>query len=163
MQRKIERLERIKNDQKEQLEKTGTALLQSRVEQSRPKKTKKPSTKSPKASAQKTATLKTPAKAKKSRPTAKSKAPTKKVARVKDDLTKLHGIGPKVAALLNSHGVETFGELSEMKIRVLRQWLKDDGKSTAIINPSSWPKQAKWGKSDHWQKIETWKKEVLKN
>lgn len=58
-----------------------------------------------------------------------------------DDLTRIQGIGPKVAALLKSAGIHTFAELAEQDEASLRALLRKAG--LPMINPAAWPEQAR--------------------
>ncbi len=58
-----------------------------------------------------------------------------------DDLTRIQGIGPKVAALLKSAGIHSFAELAEQNEASLRALLREAG--LPMINPAAWPEQAR--------------------
>jgi predicted flap endonuclease-1-like 5' DNA nuclease len=58
-----------------------------------------------------------------------------------DDLRRIKGIGPKIAALLESAGITTFQKLAESDEDGLRAILKEAGLS--MIQPESWPEQAR--------------------
>ncbi|MCO6449410.1 MAG: DUF4332 domain-containing protein [Caldilineales bacterium] len=57
-----------------------------------------------------------------------------------DDLTKITGIGPKVAAILQAHGINTFAQLAATDVEQLRQILDESG--LRMISPETWPEQA---------------------
>lgn len=57
-----------------------------------------------------------------------------------DDLTKLEGIGPKVALTLQKAGIHTFAQLAAAQEGTLRQAL--DSAGYKYMDPSSWPEQA---------------------
>lgn len=60
-----------------------------------------------------------------------------------DDLERVRGIGPKIAALLVANGVPNLAVLAEAKVASLQAILDNAGVSFAYHDPSSWPEQAK--------------------
>lgn len=58
-----------------------------------------------------------------------------------DDLTKLEGIGPKVAKVLNEAGITTFDELARANAAEVQKKLNDAG--LQMMNPDGWIEQAK--------------------
>lgn len=88
------------------------------------------------------------------------KAPVKKVATavakkvaVADDLSKIEGIGKKIAALLKKAGILTYKDLSKTSIKNLNILLKDAGNQYSKHNPTSWPKQAKLAAAEKWEEL----------
>ncbi|MGE5374058.1 MAG: hypothetical protein ACM3XO_03300, partial [Bacteroidota bacterium] len=61
----------------------------------------------------------------------------------RDDLTKLEGIGPYVAGILNDHGIYTFQQLSYTELWKLNQWMESSRKKYKFMDPKTWPQQAK--------------------
>ncbi|MDH3674542.1 MAG: DUF4332 domain-containing protein, partial [Anaerolineae bacterium] len=61
----------------------------------------------------------------------------------RDDLKQINGIGPKVAELLSSAGVKTFEQVATADVAQLRQVLDRAGSRYRIIDPTSWPAQAR--------------------
>lgn len=57
-----------------------------------------------------------------------------------DDLTKLEGIGPKVAQVLAKAGITTFAGLASAQENTLREAL--DAAGYKYMDPASWPEQA---------------------
>ena len=84
------------------------------------------------------------------------KAPAKKaVAKsTEDNLTKIEGIGPKIASLLNEAGIVTFADLGATKVGVLRNILTEAGARFKMHNPTSWAKQAKLAAKGNWDKLQ---------
>lgn len=84
------------------------------------------------------------------------KAPTKKTATKSstDNLTKIEGIGPKIASLLNDAGIVTFADLGATKVGVLRNILAEAGNRFKMHNPSTWAKQAKLAAKGNWDKLQ---------
>ena len=58
-----------------------------------------------------------------------------------DDLVIIEGIGPKIAALLKSVGIDSFKKLAEVDMTFLRKTLDDAG--LRFIDPGTWAEQAK--------------------
>ena len=69
-----------------------------------------------------------------------------------DDLKKIEGIGPKVASLLNENGITTFAQLSEASVAKLDEIL--DANKLQMMNPKSWPQQAKLAADGEWDALE---------
>ena len=59
-----------------------------------------------------------------------------------DDLTRIEGIGPKIAGLLNEAGITTYASLAQAEPGRLVEILKEAGPRFALADPSSWPEQA---------------------
>jgi large subunit ribosomal protein L17 len=70
---------------------------------------------------------------------------------VVDDLCRIAGIGPKVAALLNTAGVSTFAELAAATPAHLREALQASG--LRFMDPDTWPQQAKLADQGDWQAL----------
>jgi large subunit ribosomal protein L21 len=68
-----------------------------------------------------------------------------------DNLTKIEGIGPKVAKVLNEGGITTFEELSNAKVEDLQKLLNDAG--LRMMDPTSWPQQAKLAADGDWDAL----------
>ena len=58
-----------------------------------------------------------------------------------DDLTLIEGIGPKVAAVLNTAGISTFATLAETDAAEIQEILNSAG--LTMMDATSWPAQAK--------------------
>lgn len=74
-----------------------------------------------------------------------------------DDLTKIEGIGPKIAQTLTTAGVATFALLADA----------DADKITEIIAdvrgnhiPETWPKQAAMARDGQWDELKVWQDEM---
>ncbi len=68
-----------------------------------------------------------------------------------DDLTKIEGIGPKIAEIFASAGIKTFSDLSSSKVGDLRKILEDNKLSSH--DPKTWSKQATLAKNEKWEKL----------
>ena len=88
---------------------------------------------------------------------AKSKATTtaKATSQKKDDLTKIEGIGPKIAEILNNGGISTFKELAKSKISNLKGLLEKAGPKFQMHDPSTWTEQAALAADGKWNKLKT--------
>lgn len=60
---------------------------------------------------------------------------------IKDDLTLIEGIGPKIAGLLNQKGITRFSQLAAAELPMLEQMLKENGMQ--FTKPASWMEQAR--------------------
>jgi predicted flap endonuclease-1-like 5' DNA nuclease len=79
---------------------------------------------------------------------------TPKVADAKpDDLTKIEGIGPKIASLLKADGIETFEKLSKSSEKTLKGILVKAGPRFQMHNPSTWANQAKIAAKGDWKAL----------
>jgi predicted flap endonuclease-1-like 5' DNA nuclease len=70
---------------------------------------------------------------------------------VADDLTRVEGIGPKVAALLQDVGITTFARLAATEVDTLREILRDA--NLQFMNPVTWPEQASLAQSGDWDEL----------
>ena len=61
---------------------------------------------------------------------------------VADDLTRIEGIGPKLAAKLGEAGVTTFATLAAMSVERLEAVIAAAGARFKLARPESWPQQA---------------------
>ena len=59
-----------------------------------------------------------------------------------DDLTKIEGIGPKIAQVLADAGITTFAALAGTSAGRLREILNAAGSRYRITDPTTWPEQA---------------------
>jgi len=59
-----------------------------------------------------------------------------------NDLTRINGIGPKVASLLNESGIRTFAQLAQTDVTTLQAILEKAGARYRLIDPTTWPEQA---------------------
>lgn len=68
-----------------------------------------------------------------------------------DDLTRLEGIGPKVAQVLASIGITTFKALAEADYDQVKQALVDAG--WPYMDPAGWIEQAKLAAEGRWEEL----------
>jgi predicted flap endonuclease-1-like 5' DNA nuclease len=70
-----------------------------------------------------------------------------------DDLKIIEGIGPKISALLVSHGIRTFRELADADVEHLRGILRG-ARLSALADPATWPRQARLAADGDWQRLQ---------
>jgi|GEM_PF-6191476 len=58
-----------------------------------------------------------------------------------DDLTKIEGIGPKIAGLMVDGGIRTFSDMANASVDRLKAILDAAGPRYQMHNPGSWPQQ----------------------
>lgn len=77
-----------------------------------------------------------------------------------DKLTKLEGIGPKIAQTLNAAGITTFAELAESNVDDLQKILDEGEGNFAGNSPESWPHQAKLASEGKWDELKVLQDEL---
>ena len=87
-------------------------------------------------------------------------APAKPDDSVKDDLTKVEGIGPKIKGLLNDDGIWSFVQLSEATLDRLKKILDDAGPRYRMHNPKTWAAQSKLAADGKWDELKKWQDEL---
>ena len=70
-----------------------------------------------------------------------------------DDLTKIEGIGPKIAEVLNTHNINTFEGLHKTTRNTLKTHLDNAGPQFKMHEPESWPHQAGMANRGEWDKL----------
>jgi predicted flap endonuclease-1-like 5' DNA nuclease len=70
-----------------------------------------------------------------------------------DDLTRIEGIGPKIASLLSENGITTFRQLGSADLTVLNSLLENAGLQFA--NPTTWPEQAELAAKSDWAALDS--------
>lgn len=93
--------------------------------------------------------------AKTAAPASKAAPKAKKETATADDLTKIEGIGPKIAELLKAAGITTFAQLAKAKTAQLREVLDQAGPRYKMHEPTSWSKQAKLAAANDWASLTT--------
>ena len=83
-----------------------------------------------------------------------------KVVSAPDDLTKVEGIGPKVAEILNANGITTFAQLAGTSPEAIGEWLTAAGGMMANMKPGTWPKQAEMAAAGQWDELQVWQDEL---
>lgn len=82
------------------------------------------------------------------------------VVKESDDLTKIEGIGPKIAEILNGAGILTFTDLSGTDPERMREMLADAGGQFATHDPETWPKQSELARDGSWDELKKWQDEL---
>ena len=77
-----------------------------------------------------------------------------------DDLTKVEGVGPKIAELLNNAGIQNFGQLANTSVDAIKAILVAAGGMYASKNPGTWPAQAKMAANGQWDELKKWQDEL---
>ena len=83
-----------------------------------------------------------------------------KPAVVKDDLTKVEGIGKKIEALIYKNKIYSYKQLSKTTITNLKAILESGGSKFSMHNPGTWPKQAKLAAEAKWEDLELLQKHL---
>lgn len=68
---------------------------------------------------------------------------------IPDDLTRLHGIGEKSAAVLAQVGIVTYAQLAKVSAQDIKTLLVESG--NRITNPDNWPQQAGFAARGDWE------------
>ena len=71
------------------------------------------------------------------------------VAEPSDDLTQLHGIGPRIASILNDGGITSYAQLEHSNGGDLRQIIATGG-ALPPASIDSWPTQASYASRGDW-------------
>jgi predicted flap endonuclease-1-like 5' DNA nuclease len=72
-----------------------------------------------------------------------------------DDLTRIEGIGPKIAGVLQAAGMTTFAQLADADVLRLEQILEGaDPRLLRLARPATWPEQAALAAAGEWEALE---------
>ncbi len=85
---------------------------------------------------------------------AEKAAPKAAKAETKDDLTKVEGIGPKIAEVFNNAGINSYSDLASTSVEKLNEILAEAGPAYASHTPDTWPAQAKLASKGKWDELE---------
>jgi predicted flap endonuclease-1-like 5' DNA nuclease len=77
-----------------------------------------------------------------------------------DDLTRIEGIGKKIAELLEAEGISSYAGLSKSSGKKIKGILADAGAKYVLHDPTSWPKQAKLAAAGKWDELKALQKEL---
>ncbi len=101
-----------------------------------------------------------PKKVEEKKEVAKKVTPKKTTAKA-DNLTKIEGVGPKIAGILKDAGFDTFKKLSEVKAEKISEVLVEaGGNAYNRFDPTTWPKQAKLAADGKWDELKKWQDEL---
>ncbi len=88
------------------------------------------------------------------------KAAAPKVVVVADDLTKIEGVGKKIAELLQADGIADFATLSKATPKKIKTILEAAGSRFKVHDPATWPKQAKLAAAGKWDELKSLQAEL---
>jgi len=71
-----------------------------------------------------------------------------------DDLTKIEGVGPKIAQILNEGGIKTFAKLASSSSGDVKKLLDAAGPRFKMHDPGSWPRQSRLAADGKWDELE---------
>lgn len=77
-----------------------------------------------------------------------------------DNLQIIEGIGPKMDELLKSFGLSTWSDIANADALDIKKKLEDANSKYRIIDPSSWPEQAKLANEQKWDKLIEYQKSL---
>ncbi len=80
---------------------------------------------------------------------------------VKNDLTIIEGIGPKIAELFQKAGIGTWKDLSETSVERCQEILNEAGNSYKAHDPTTWPLQSEMAYSGKWEELKKWQDDML--
>ncbi|MCT4582439.1 MAG: 50S ribosomal protein L21 [Flavobacteriales bacterium] len=92
------------------------------------------------------------------KPAAKKAAPKAKAAKG-DDLTKIEGVGPKIAEVLTAAGLATFADVAKSTPEAIKEILSAHSR-LASKNPSTWCQQAELAAEGKWDELKKWQDEL---
>ncbi len=76
-----------------------------------------------------------------------------------DDLTKVEGIGPKIAGIFNEAGINSFADLAGANLDKLKEILAAAGSRYKSKDPQTWSEQAKMAAEGKWDALKVWQDE----
>lgn len=76
------------------------------------------------------------------------------VAAEPQDLTRVEGIGPRIAEILNGLGILNYAQLADTPVSRLREILQEAGPRFRMANPASWPEQARLAAEGKWEQLQ---------
>ena len=77
-----------------------------------------------------------------------------------DDLTKIEGIGPAIAKVLNGASINTFAELAATDADKIKGILENAEGNFKMHDPTTWPKQAQMASDGDWDGLKKWQDEL---
>ena len=89
------------------------------------------------------------------------KPAAKKTTGKADNLTKIEGIGPKIAGILNDAGIDSYKKLSVKTAEDISAVLVEaGGNAYNRFDTTTWPEQAKLASEDKWDELKKWQDEL---
>lgn len=83
-----------------------------------------------------------------------------KVATTTDDLTKIEGIGPKIAEALTNAGIVTFADLNSKTAEEVKEILNAAEGHFGMADPTTWAQQADLAANGKWDELKTLQDEL---
>ena len=80
--------------------------------------------------------------------------------KIKDDLTRIEGIGPKIAQLLKTAGITSYAKLSDADSEQLKDILAKGGSAYLQHDPGAWPAQANLAAAKDWESLDKMQDEL---
>lgn len=84
----------------------------------------------------------------------RSDEPLPPIPKGPDDLTRIEGIGPKIAALLQDAGYNSYKALSQASVKDLKTVLAQGGDQFKSHDPSTWTRQARLAANAEWDELD---------
>ena len=75
------------------------------------------------------------------------------VAPAADDLTRIEGIGKKIAEILQAEQISSFKDLAKATPKKIKTILDKSGNRLKLADPSTWPSQAKLAAAGKWAEL----------
>lgn len=70
-----------------------------------------------------------------------------------NDLTKIEGVGPKIALVLSSNGITTYAQLAKADPAAVEDMLKKSSGRFNMAKPQTWPQQAELAANGNWDAL----------
>jgi len=77
-----------------------------------------------------------------------------------DDLTKIEGVGPAIAKVLNGASITTFAALAATDAGKVKEILEGAEGNFSMHDPTTWPKQAQMASDGDWDGLKKWQDEL---
>ena len=72
------------------------------------------------------------------------------------DLTKIEGVGPKIAEILNAAGISNYSQLAGTDKARVKEILSEAGARFASHDPTTWGDQAQLAAEGKWEQLQKW-------
>ncbi len=79
---------------------------------------------------------------------------------VANDLTKIEGISPAVAEVLNIAGIQSYTDLANLSPAALKEMMNEAGDDFSFRDTATWPQQASFAAEGKWDELKTWQDEL---
>ena len=95
------------------------------------------------------------------KPKTVSDAPVEEKKAPAEDLTIIEGIGPKIAKLLVTGGINSYSKLAESTPDAIKTILSKGGPSYMVHDPATWPQQSELAAAGKWAELNTLKEKLI--